>query len=125
MHACLLRKRPLQQKAPLTVNQVICLERMCEDADHVPDRVMAGQALFCIYARARWSDGQFVEHLSLDQACSENAYIQCETRTSKTSTTAEKKTRFLPLTALAFGLDRPDWYNSWLNARRESGLRCA
>eukprot|EP00971_Amphidinium_carterae_P299884 5957865-Amphidinium_carterae.1 len=57
------KKRPLHQVLVLTVAMVVALEtlKVARDSECDVDAVIAGQLLFCLYARARWSDAQRIE----------------------------------------------------------------
>eukprot|EP00971_Amphidinium_carterae_P005625 111742-Amphidinium_carterae.1 len=85
------------------------------------DAVIAGQALFCLYARARWSDAMHVESLELDKG-DEHFFIQAAVRWTKTSGTTSHKHDFLPLTAVGFHLRTP-WVHKWLDLRSQMGLK--
>ncbi|CAE7618713.1 unnamed protein product [Symbiodinium natans] len=55
------RKRALRQRDPLTVAQVIVLEKCVMDADAADkDRIAADFFLVCIYGRLRYSDAQHI-----------------------------------------------------------------
>ncbi|CAE7808661.1 unnamed protein product [Symbiodinium sp. CCMP2592] len=66
--ASFLKKRKRRQKPPLTVAMVKRLERLVVDeSDNDVDRLCAGFFLLCIYLRARYSDGQALMNLVLDE----------------------------------------------------------
>lgn len=50
-----LMKDPLQQKRPLTVEQVTWLEHLMESSGPVLQYII-GQLLFCIHTCCRWKD---------------------------------------------------------------------
>ena len=61
------RKRALRQRDPLTVAQVIALEKCVMDADAADkDRMAAGFFLVCVYGRLRYSDAQHINSVKLD-----------------------------------------------------------
>ena len=120
-----LQKAPLRQARVLTVEQVIHLENMVMDdvsEFDVTDRVMAGHALYAMYARSRWTDSLFPTKWELDEDSEGGGYFQADTLISKTSTTAEKKTRFLPLTGPLRGLTTADWFKVWRTLREKVHL---
>eukprot|EP00971_Amphidinium_carterae_P053614 1056120-Amphidinium_carterae.1 len=82
----------------LTVAMVVALEQVARDAECEADAVIAGQKLFCLYARARWSDAQRVERLMLDgDPSGEDFYVQAEARDVKTASVTAHKNVFLPM----------------------------
>jgi hypothetical protein len=89
----------------------------------LPDRVMAGHALYALYARARWSDSLFPTKWELDEDEEGGGYFQADTLVSKTSTTAEKRTRFLPLTGPLKGITTSSWFENWLQLRKQAELQ--
>ena len=66
-----LQKSPLKQARVLSVAQVIHLESMLvsdrASEYELPDRIMAGHALYTLYARARWTDSLFPTKWALDE----------------------------------------------------------
>lgn len=115
-----LTKRPLQQRNHFTVKQVKHLERaMAESPPSI--QCIVGQVLFCIYACCRWRDSQKMVALTLTEGHGES--LLCgEALTSKTTLSAESKSRYLPYSALGGGLLQLDWAKNWLSARGEMGL---
>ena len=115
-----LDKKPLKQSRVLTVRQVQFLESLVVGADSgfdVLDRIMAGHCLFNLYARSRWSDSMKPKLIELDSSEEQSGYFQADVLASKTSTTVQKKTRFLPLTGPLQGLTCKDWLQEWLHLR--------
>jgi hypothetical protein len=121
-----LQKSPLKQARVLSVAQVIHLESMLVSDRaleyELPDRVMAGHALYAMYARARWTDSLFPTQWVLDEDEHGGGFYQADTLISKTSTTAEKKTRFLPLTGPLNGISTNSWFQTWTDLRLEANL---
>lgn len=112
---------PLQQKHPLTVEQVRSLEHQIQDASS-RDCCVIGQLLFCIHGVCRWKDAQRIKKISLEVAKDESL-LQADAISSKTSLTLDAKTRFIPYAALGAGvLGSFDWAQRWLEARDEEGL---
>ena len=52
----------------MRVEDVLVLHRVLQDEEgSLWDRLMAGVALYCIYARCRWSDVQHIDTLILEK----------------------------------------------------------
>ena len=118
-----LHKRPVKQMQPLTSKMVEALEVAAKTADCLQDRVLAGQCLFCLYARARWSDAQNVEALTLDGDPLDSVfYLEGSTKYTKTSNLVGNKNEFLPMVVPGVSLTSPSWVSSWLEARKEARL---
>ena len=119
----LLGKRPRKQAKVLTVQQIIIIERllMSPEAELI-DRVFAGRCLFLLYARLRWSDAEHIEKLFPDVNSTGFGYLQAESLGSKTSTSAQQKTTFLPFVCTANGLEVPLWHEVWLKLRARANL---
>ena len=120
----ILERRPLEQAQVLTVKQVKQLESFLEnDNKDRLDRCFIGHCLFCLFARARWSDSMFIKRFHLDiQDETQNGFVQGDTLVSKTSTTVAKKRRFLPLTAVTEGISSNTWAQSWFQLRIDCNL---
>ena len=115
-----LTKAPLNQKAAFRVNHVRFLEQIIHDLSSVK-KCMVGQVLFCIHSCSRWRDSQRLQSLAIEAGRSEILYFG-QTLTSKTTLSAEARTRFLPYAGLGTGLCHEDWVNVWMDARHEQGL---
>jgi hypothetical protein len=122
-----LEKRPLKQARVLTTDQVKCLENMVigDGAEYFDllDRIMAGHCLYILYARSRWSDGLRPNSIVIDKLEDDSGYYQADTLISKTSTTVQKKTRFLPLTGPLKGLNDVMWIDTWMKLRAQAKLK--
>eukprot|EP00435_Cladocopium_sp_Y103_P067578 s464_g30.t1 len=115
-----LLKSPLQQKIPLTVEQVRKLEMTIFEVSTVFQCIL-GQLLFCIHACCRWKDGQKLKSLEVESGHGETL-LYADALSSKTTLTAESKTRFLPYAAINTGVTGEDWSRAWLGARHAEGL---
>ena len=102
-HNFFIRKRRLMQRPALSVQQVLKLEHVVVNADDgIADRIAAGFFCFTLYSRARYSDALSVVKLTQDIVLngeSVEGFLEGDASRSKTSTTLEKRTRFLPLTS--------------------------
>ena len=55
-----------RQADPFTVNQLCIFHNVLKESGELWNQAMAGMILFCVYARARWSDAQHAEGLDRD-----------------------------------------------------------
>ena len=115
-----LTKNPLDQKHPLLLAHVRHLESLFHTLPNTMKCIL-GQLLFCIHACCRWKDAQRVKSLSLERGHGE-VLIHAEALQSKTATTAEARTRFLPYIALGTGVTGQDWGSEWIAARQSENL---
>ena len=118
-----LMKDPLQQKRPLTVEQVKWLEHLMESSGPVLQCII-GQLLFCIHACCRWKDSQRLKSITTESGHGE-LLLFADALSSKTALTAEAKTRFLPYAAIGTGVSANGWATFWLEARKEQELTCS
>lgn len=125
-HEWFLKKRKLVQRPPLSVQQVVALEQLViDDSKTVKDRIAAGFFAFVLYCRARYSDALRIESLKLDIALREGqayGFLEAETSRTKTSSTLEKKTRFLPMTCTLRTVSQTQWVEVWLKLRKTENL---
>ena len=115
-----LTKSPLEQKAPLRVDQVQWLESYILRATNV-EACILGQLLFCIHSCSRWTDSQKIKQIEVEHGEVEVIYF-AQTLTSKTTMSAEAKTRFLPFIGIGTGLNHEDWTAAWIKARAAENL---
>ena len=79
-------KRKLVQRPPLTVEQVIALERIVLDAGRTDvDRLGAGFFLTLVYGRLRFSDAQQVSNMVLDMPNPRQGFLEGVAGRTKTS----------------------------------------
>ena len=128
-HKKLLTKRMLKQSSVFSIKEIRCFMEIVVSKKDDLHRLFAGHILFCIFSRARWGDHQHISSVEwdvCDQGCF-GGFVQGNTRKSKTSITAEQRTRFLPLTAPLWDfLDMPSgvrWWNVWKELRDSLGLQ--
>ena len=69
-----LTKNPLEQKAPLRVDQVRWLESYILQAPNV-EACILGQLLFCIHTCCRWTDSQKIKHIEVEHGEVEVIFI--------------------------------------------------
>ncbi|CAE7373283.1 PRSS12, partial [Symbiodinium microadriaticum] len=123
-----MTKRKLQQKPPLHAKHVFALEEIvCGKVANysAADKVAAGFFLFAIYARARHSDAQnssaLEEDLCEDEDGDVTGFLEARIERSKTSTTLERKTRWLPMVATIHGISDQCWGLEWMKVLAENG----
>ena len=116
-----LGKDPLQQKYRLKVEHVAWLEELIQHSPPMHCCVI-GQLLFCVHAACRWRDSQRLRKIFIESSQHESL-LHADAISSKTSLTLDAKTRFIPYTALGFGIGGiADWAQKWLQSRSEEGL---
>ena len=115
-----LTKDPLEQKQPLLVSHVRKLEHLIK---HLPSReaCILGQLLFCVHACCRWKDSLRLRSINLERGQSETL-VHAVALKSKTTQTAEARTRSLPYVALGSGVSGEDWATCWIDARAAERL---
>ena len=125
-HSWFLKKRRLVQKPPLSVMQLKALEKIVVDEERgEQDRMAAGFFVFTTYSRARYSDALSVSALKLDITLRDGqafGWLEADASRTKTSSSLERKTRFLPMTAPIRTVSGLDWSRAWLQLRRDAGL---
>ena len=116
------KKRKPMQRPSLTVTQIVHLEGLVLDDNRTEfDRIACGFFLFILMGRLRFSDGQQVCQLRLDQQPDGFGFVEAVAAKTKTSVSLERKTRHLPVAVplLPFG-DKP-WLPTWSSERRLLG----
>ena len=112
-----------KQAAPLSVRDLVCWHDILETSDDVWDRVMSGSSLFCVYARARWSDFVHCGSLTLDKLSDGTiAYVDAAVEIHKTMHAAARRFRFLNLTAPGLGVHGTNWVSHWIAALEQLGI---
>ena len=113
----------LNQASPLTVADIWHLHT-CLDNGDAWDRVFSGAALFCIYARARWSDFIHGNCIRVDvlESSGKVAYVDMEVQTHKTMQATANKFKFLDLVASGSGIFGDDWVRGWIDALKNIGV---
>ena len=107
-----------KQASPFTVAQIKRFHEVLRDGTEMWDRAMAGMLLFCIYARARWSDAQHAEQLLPDvDSNGEMIHLEVRTAVHKTARAFHLRHMFLPLSAPAVGVTNDAWGTQWMAVR--------
>ena len=108
-----------KQAEPFTVKQLQAFHAVLRESEEIWNRVMAGMVLFCVYARARWSDAQHAEAMLEDRdsdGCIQ--FLEAKTAVHKTARAYHLRHQFLPMAAPAFGVTDDNWGFQWTHARR-------
>ena len=117
-----LNRREKKQARVLTIIEVESLERMLNDEkEELADRYAAGSFLFCLYSRSRLSDLRKVRGFIKDVSESNGAiygYIECRTRSHKTSRLVAHQGLAMPLIAPVWGLLAPPWSSGEQDVRK-------
>eukprot|EP00435_Cladocopium_sp_Y103_P018289 s5093_g4.t1 len=113
----------VQQAEPLTVRHLEILHRVLFEDSEMWNRAFSGMLLFCVYARARWSDAQhgekFIEDVDNSGRC---AYLEISTGVHKTAKALQLKHVYLPLVAPCIGAAEGNWGEEWCKVRRALGI---
>ena len=89
-----------RQADPFTVKQLQMFHTVLRESEEIWNRVMAGMVLFCVYARARWSDAQHTEALIEDrdgEQCIQ--FLEAKTAVHKTARAFHVRHQYLPMAA--------------------------
>ena len=120
-----VNKPEVKQARPLLCSEVKRLERFMVDSMVVEDVYIVGCCLFALFARARWSDIRYIHQASVDKSEIQGeifGFFECTTKYHKTSTSMERKARYMPLVCPLIGLTGIDWTSIWLGAMTTLGL---
>ena len=124
------RAGPIRQAQPLTVQQVVTLERLVAQTEDLKDKVVFGGLLILLYSCGRFSDGQRAVSMILDtdlekidaQSLDAQGYVELQVLGHKSARSETLKRMVLPLVAPIFSLSSADWFRSWIHAREIFGL---
>ena len=115
-----LTKAPLRQRDPLSLERVQYLEELMQSSSSWLCCIV-GQFLLCIHASVRWGDSQNIVSLEI-LGEGPGAILMASALGSKTTQTAEAKTRYLPYACVAEGVCQKPWATAWMAARAEQKL---
>ena len=118
-------KPEVKQARPLLCTEVEQMERFVVTSTSVEDVYFVGCWLFALYARARWSDIRYIHKAQLDKSDVDGGvfgFFECTTKYVKTSTSVERKARFMPMVCPLVGITGVDWTKPWLAAMTSLGL---
>lgn len=120
-----LFKPEIKQARPLLCAEVEQMEKFMVTSTSVEDVYFVGCWLFALYARARWSDIRYIHKAQLDKSELDGGvygFFECTTKYVKTSTSVERKARFMPMVCPLVGITGTDWTTPWLGAMASLGL---
>lgn len=119
-------RKKLVQKPPLTVAQIIELEKIVHSTSKTDkDRIAAGFFLMLVFGRLRFSDGMQINAMTLDCVFGGTrplGYLECTASKTKTSITLERKVRHLPIAIPLVSFADPCWVFTWLELRAKANL---
>lgn len=116
------RKRPLQQKRNLTVDEVKSLEYQAQHTLCSYDKYACLFFLANLYNRSRYMGLCLASKLTVDLDEEDEGFIEFGTLHSKTQVTAEQVTTFLPLVSPATGITGYKWGRDFVNERKRQGI---
>ena len=111
----------VQKAAPLRVRDVKKLHLLLRESECIWTRLFCGCALFCAYARCRWSDCQHVDIFTLeeDDLSKRVAYLSAIIDVHKTMNLRGKLPVHLELAAPGQGITDDDWVAQFMKARSD------
>ena len=112
-------KGPTDQAPPLSLAHVKRLHEILDCGPCDMDRLGAGTLLLCLYARARWSDLRYIDHVDLEL---NSGYMTLYTAEHKTSNIGERREKFLPLIVPWDGVVYEPWLQTYLEVYESLGL---
>ena len=111
------------QATPLTVKQLTILHKVLDEDPEPWNQMYAGMALFCTYARSRWSDAQHTEELVFDEGPDGTvAFVEASVAVHKTARAMNLRHQFLPLVAPSVGVVVGNWAEKWRGVRDRLNL---
>ena len=115
----------VKKKSPLTVEQVLVLERLTMFG-HGQDAIFAGYVCFLLHCRLRWSDGQHCIKEPVMDLNNGRGFIEAALYHHKTAFKRRTKViRLLPVAGVIPGLSGYDWATCWLQKRMDMGLQAS
>ena len=120
-----VQRSEVQQARPLLCSEVSMLERFMESSRSAGDLYVAGCCLFAIFSRSRWSDLKYMHKISVDRFAVDSepyGFVEGTTKFHKTSTTMERKARYMPLVCPLLGITGIDWVPLWMDAATSLGF---
>jgi len=118
------KKRKLVQRPALTVEQIEHLEKCVNNEERTMyDRIASGFFLLLVFGRLRFSDGQSISSMELEIPLgADRGHLECAAERCKTSTSLEKRTRFLPVVVPTLSFTEDGWIEQWIKCREQHGL---
>ena len=115
----------VKKKAPLTVEQLLVLERLAMFG-HGQQAIFSGYICFLVHCRLRWSDGQHCIKEPVIDLDSGKGFIEAALYHHKTAFKRRTNVmRLLPVAGVIPGISGYDWASCWLQKRADLGLRAS
>eukprot|EP00435_Cladocopium_sp_Y103_P010383 s4375_g2.t1 len=115
--------RERRQASPLSVQELVKLHTIVEEATDGWDALFAGAALLCCYCRGRWGDLMRSERAFMDfDESGKPAFLETRTGRHKTMSAQMHRHQFLPMVSPVKGVSGTDWATPWVNLRKSLGI---
>jgi hypothetical protein len=115
-------KKPLRQRRPFLVIEVLALESIAVSSDCPYSRYFCFFLLLQTYARARFNDIARERFVIVDLLEDGSGYLEISVKDAKTQRSAEARTTFLPTVSPAVGVSQFRWAVAFLKERTAQGL---
>ena len=109
----------------LLCSEVASLERFVTSDQDIGDIYIAGCCLFALFSRCRWSDLRYLDSIIDDRTVTGGelyGFLESSTALHKTSTSAIRKQRHMPIVCPILGVTGLDWTTAWFDSLRAVGL---
>ena len=109
----------------LLCSEVASLERFVTSDQDIGDIYIAGFCLFALFSRCRWSDLRYLDSITDDRTVTGGelyGFLESSTALHKTSTSAIRKQRHMPIVCPILGVTGLDWTTAWFDSLRAVGL---
>ena len=120
-----VQRSEVQQARPLLCSEVAAMEKFMQSSKSVGDSYIVGCCLFAIFSRSRWSDMKYMYKIQVDRYIVDKqpfGFVEGTTRFHKTSTSMERKTRYMPLVCPLLGVTGIEWVPLWMDAAVQLGF---
>ena len=120
-----VQRSEVRQARPLLCSEVATLEKFMQSSKSVGDSYIVGCCLFAIFSRSRWSDMKYMYKIHVDRYIVDKqpfGFVEGTTKFHKTSTSMERKTRYMPLVCPVLGITGIEWVPLWMDAAVQLGF---
>ena len=114
---------PVRKKSPLSVEEVVFLEKLAADPLGDADCIIAGFVCFVLHCRLRWSDAMCTLREPSIDVTEGRGFLDAELYSHKTI--AAMQFRLLPVVGVLPGLSGLMWAEGWLQNRRRRGMQAS
>lgn len=121
----LVEKSNCKQARPLLCSEVAMMERFVCNGEKTGDVYLVGCCLFALFERCRWSDLRFLDCLTEDRVEGQDeiyGFLESSTAIHKTSASAERKQRCMPIVVPLLGVTGMGWASAWLKSAGHVGM---